>query len=387
MNKKAHLDLTNIPKELHLILDLLKDDYQINKDLFAGIDWDLFLDLVMHHRVYPVLYNKLARCEANLIPSDVLKTLYGQYKRNTFQMLHFSAEMERIRQLLSDHKIRLLFLKGPTLGHDLYGDISLRTSGDLDVLVPIDQLENVEEILLQQGYEKAEYFSMVLNDWKWRHHHFTYFHPIKRIKLEVHWRLNPGPAKEPSFNELWERKGRSTLTNSAIYTLGNEDLFLFLVSHGARHGWSRLRWLLDIHQLMQQKMVWVDMNKQLRKYSYLHVGGQAITLAVYVLGTKLPMTTIVSNRAKQLAQQAIFYLESMINLHTDPLPSEVSCYHKRHLFALMSTRHKLLFLMSFLYPYPEDVEVLRLPKQLHYLYFPLRPLLWAWRKTRAYAVS
>ena len=84
-------------------------------------------------------------------------------------------------------------------------------------------------------------FESVLNDWKWRHHHVTYFHPQKKIKLEIHWRLNPGPAKEPSFRRImgWKRI-RVLLTSYPVYFLGREDLFLFLVSHGARHGWSRL---------------------------------------------------------------------------------------------------------------------------------------------------
>ena len=38
---------------------------------------------------------------------------------------------------------------------------------------------------------KDDYIQTVLNDWKWRHHHVTYFHPEKEIKLEIHWRLNP----------------------------------------------------------------------------------------------------------------------------------------------------------------------------------------------------
>ena len=103
---------------------------------------------------------------------------------------------------------------------------------------------------------KDDYIVKVLNDWKWRHHHITYFHPQKKIKLEVHWRLNPGPGKEPCFNELWERKRISSLTSFPVYFLGREDLFLFLVSHGARHGWSRLRWLVDIHQLVKQELDW-----------------------------------------------------------------------------------------------------------------------------------
>ncbi|NEU34041.1 nucleotidyltransferase family protein, partial [bacterium LRH843] len=93
-------------------------------------------------------------------------------------------------------------------------------------------------------------------DWKWRHHHVTYFHPIKRIKLEIHWRLNPGPSSEPQFKELWSRKRLSTVTSSPVYFLGQEDLTVFLISHGARHGWSRLRWLADIHQILNQDIEW-----------------------------------------------------------------------------------------------------------------------------------
>ena len=55
-------------------------------------------------------------------------------------------------------------------------------------------------------------------------------------------------------------------------------------------------------------------------------------------------------------------------------------YHKRHLFSLMSIRQKFIYFLSFLYPYPTDVEVLPLPKYLHFLYFPLRPFLWAMEK-------
>ncbi|WP_217582298.1 nucleotidyltransferase family protein, partial [Lysinibacillus sp. GbtcB16] len=79
-----------------------------------------------------------------------------------------------------------------------------------------------------------------------------------QIKIEIHWRLHPGPGKEPSFEALWERKRTSTLTSESIYQLGREDLFLFLISHGARHGWSRLRWLLDINQMVKQGLDWKE---------------------------------------------------------------------------------------------------------------------------------
>ena len=84
--------------------------------------------------------------------------------------------------------------------------------------------------------------------------HVTYIHPQKGIILEIHWRLHSNSINEPTFEELWKRKRIKNLANYPIYFLGREDLFLYLIAHGARHGWFRLRWLLDIHQIMNNQM-------------------------------------------------------------------------------------------------------------------------------------
>lgn len=386
MKAAFSLDLANIPKELLYILELVMnyDESPIsNGKLYENIDWNLFTELVRHHRLYPLLYTQLKNKE-EVLPSPVLKRLETDFKKNTFLMLQLSAEMEYIGKFFAEHGIRTLFLKGPVLGQELYGDISLRTSSDLDVLIPINQLERADSILVNLGYVKDEYIQTVLSDWKWRHHHVTYLHPVKKTKVEVHWRLNPGPGKDPAFEELWERKRESNLTQFPVYLLSREDLFLFLVSHGARHGWSRLRWLVDIDRLVKKKLDWHKTYHLLKKYGYLHPGGQAVILANQLLHTKISKemdSVLFSAQAHKLAQEAIFYFESMISLHTQPLPKEVSRYHKRHLFYLMSKRQKTVFILSFLYPYPEDAEILPLPKRFHFLYFLLRPFIWVRRKT------
>ncbi|SEP68135.1 Uncharacterised nucleotidyltransferase [Virgibacillus subterraneus] len=394
MVNKFKLDLTAIPKELQLIFMLLKSDSPAHLktqyfELLTDIDWDQFIDLTMHHRVYPVLSPKLKQMDDDIIPLFVKKFLNKQYKRNTFQMLYLSGEMERVGRMFADDHIPLIFLKGPVLAHELYGDISLRTSSDLDMLIPINQLEKAETLLTEQGYQKDDYIQTVLNDWKWRHHHVTYFHPQKKIKLEVHWRLNPGPGKEPSFNDLWKRKCISNLTSFPVHVLSKEDMFLFLVSHGARHGWSRMRWLLDIRELLHQQMDWQLTKRLLKKYQLYQTAGQPLILVEQLLDKKLTrgMKALTNHTCpKELAQKALFYYKQQVNLHTDPVPEAIASYHKHYLFSLMSTQQKLFFMMSFLYPYPEDESTLPLPKTFHFLYFPLRPFLWVWRKTRKHAL-
>ncbi|MDA1778502.1 nucleotidyltransferase family protein [Bacillus cereus group sp. BY9-3LC] len=395
MNNSYGLDLNGVAKELKLQLEILKNGndtelQEINKECFENIDWDRFLELTIHHRVYAFIYPKMKEMDKKLVPERIIQILHQYFKMNTFQMLHLSAEMELVNKLFTENEIRALFLKGPLLAHDLYGDISLRTSSDLDILIPIHQLKKAEKILLEQGYVKDGDIQTILNDWKWRHHHMEFFHPQKQIKIEIHWRLHPGPGKEPRFEELWERKRTSTLTSYPIYLLGSEDLFLFLISHGARHGWSRLRWLLDINQMVKQGLDWKEVYKLFTTYQCGHVGGQALILATELLNATISEEMKVladQRRSRKLAQDALFYIRKMINLHTDPVPDEVSAYHSRHLFSLMSNQQKILFIISYFYPYPIDAKTLPLPKYLHFLYFPLRPILCTWRKARKHVLS
>jgi len=378
------LKTDSLPKELILILNIIKG-YNIQTDWLRDTDWKLFTQLLIHHRLYPLIYPKLKDYDQGLLPPHILQFISYKYKLNTFEMLKLCAEMTEIDVLFGKNKIKTFFLKGPVLALELYGDISLRTSGDLDILVSIDQLEAVNDLLNKVGYTKDEYFSTTLDDWKWRHHHLTYYHSDKGIKLEVHWRLNPGPSKEPSFRELWDRRSVVNFSGQNIHLLGKEDLFLFLVTHGARHGWSRLRWLVDIHKLINKEMNWKSLINILKKYDYLKVGGQSIILSNQLLNTSIDKGSakgLISNRSEKLASETVFYLERMINLHSEPLPEEVSKFHKKHMFHLRSFQQKLLFILSFLYPYPEDVKALPLPKKLHFLYFPLRPFLWIWRRVK-----
>ncbi|WP_310551268.1 nucleotidyltransferase domain-containing protein [Paenibacillus glufosinatiresistens] len=382
--------IEELPVEMRLLLALLSRDGETGSlseaydSVWEQVDWDQFIELAMHHRVFPNLYPILKNGYKERVPEEVLRRCYELYSRNTLQMLYFTAEMSKLGRLLSDHGIRCLFLKGPVLAQDLYGEVSLRTSSDLDVLVPVEMLDQAEALLASSGYIKDEYIRSVLNDWKWRHHHYAYVHSATGLKVEVHWRLNPTPALDPRFDELWERKRVSTLSADPLYYLGREDLFFFLATHGARHGWSRVRWLLDIHKLLGQNPDPDRLTRTLKKYNVVSIGGQALALADRLLSSEMaPELRKLRDRprSQKLAMEAMYYVERRINLHNKPLPEEVERYHKRHQFRLLAPGRKTFFTLSLLFPYPEDADTLPLPKRLHVLYIPLRPVLWLWRKT------
>lgn len=372
--------------EMDMLLRLLRlanGDERLLSDrtVLENVDWEQFIHWTVHHRVYPGVYFLLKKAEFPEVPGFVKEALQREYRKNAFRMLHLTGEMERLCEQMANRGVRSLVLKGPTLAFDLHGDVSLRTSKDLDILVPIDDLDKVDALMEQLGYKHEDYIAGVLSGWRWRYHHVGYYHPVHRTHLELHWRLAPGPAKEPGFDELWERRRRSGLTKFPVHYLGAEHLLLYLISHGARHGWFRIRWLADVDALLKQPIDWPLAESLLTRYQAVHTGGQALLLANELLGTPLPEEAsrlVDSRRAERLAERTLYFVREMVE---NP-PAELERKHKRYLFSAKTARQKVLHALSFLYPYPKDAETLPLPKPIHFLYFPLRPFLWMWRKAR-----
>ncbi|MET1179934.1 nucleotidyltransferase family protein [Peribacillus simplex] len=398
MNKNYSFDQSIISSELRLVLEIMKmknEDsmWTLKKELVKDIDWDLFLILVNHHRVYPLIYLKIKNIDNKIIPSRVLRILHKKYKENTFKMLLLSSEMEKISKVFTEKKIRLLFLKGPVIAEDIYGDISLRTSKDLDILIPTNDLSKADKLMLFQGY-KREQSIVSFDNWRWMTHHVTYYHPQKEVQIEIHWRLHPAPGKEPSFEDLWKRKRVSALTTYGVHFLGKEDLLTYLVSHGARHGWFRLRWLVDIDKIIRKRINDKEYISILLKESvHNDYIGQAIVLANKLLNTPIPEEIKSISKVKRInkkAQLSYFYLVKMGNLEINQYNDSYSLiklnlqksFVNRYLFAMKSNFQRVFFLLKLFYPSNEDSEILKLPKSFYFLYFPLRPFLWAWRKSR-----
>ncbi|MEW9699945.1 nucleotidyltransferase family protein [Paenibacillus sp. SI8] len=387
MKKETEVDVSCFSKELEWMILLLQDQREqeeVIRQLPTDMDWTIFMELVRHHRVYPLVYTKLKEIDADGIPKFVIQSLGAYYKKNTFQMLYLSAEMERVCKVFDENQIRSLQLKGPVLSKEIYGDLSLRTSKDLDILVPFVDVEKVEEVLKELGYEEEVEFSRVLNDWKWRHHHISYFHHEKKVQIEVHWKLSRGSIKEPDFEELWERRRLSTLTSYPIGILGMEDLLLFLISHGARHGWFRLRWLKDIELIVEKEVDWNKLSSLQKSYQSKHLGLSLLLLNKLFM-KRFPQgihTSVSARKVQKLAQQAILFIGSMENLFDDSPPIEMKRALQRYLFSIKSTGEKWKYIAMMLSPSSRDAQALPLPQKFQLFYYPLRPFIWCWRRLR-----
>jgi len=385
MKSHPSVDTSEFSKELLVLTKLLGSHSKtIIESHFVDIDWNGFLNLAFHHRVYPILYKRLKEHAYDAIPTSVLSKLHSHYSANVIAMLRLSSEMEKINYAFSVQNLKFIVLKGPILALKLYGDISLRTSKDIDILVSPNDLTEAEEILIRLGYKTADKENSILNSWKRKHHHISYIHPENKTQIELHWRLSlelPGT----SFEKLWRRKVTVQLSKSPVNFLGNEDLFIYLVSHGARHAWFRLRWLLDIDQMISKGMF--EMSKVLDIYKQnkeQHLAGQAMIIAQELFFTQIPndfKSLLFSKKSNEFASTASYFIRNKTDLSPNG-DEDVLKRYKSYVQSLMTMSQKFQVLIDHFYPSYKDALTLPLPKQLHFLYFPLRPFLWIVRRMK-----
>ncbi|MGO4542046.1 nucleotidyltransferase domain-containing protein [Paenibacillus sp. 2TAB19] len=383
MKKAASIDLSDISNELSFLLFILRDVQELDekriREYASNMKWDSFMELTLHHRVYPIVYLKLSQIHSSLIPAEIMELLRYHYNSNILKMMQLTKEMNMICGKLSDNSIRTLLLKGPTLAIQLYGDMSHRTSKDLDILLDVEDVERAEEVLIRLGYELEDKRSLNHN-WKEKLHHLSFRHKENGVQVEMHWRLNPNSSDSHSFNRLWGRRNKVLLLNREFHCLGNEDLLYYLADHGARHAWFRLRWLMDIDRLMPN----IDSGKMhdyFRQYGGQSFTGQAFLLASNLLDSKIPqsMNQVTNNKkALRLAKTSLFFIKKIVKLN--PVPEKSVVWHYfRYTLSLLTGRQKAKYLLNHLEPNVEDMSLLPLYKPFHFLYVPLRPFLWFWR--------
>lgn len=387
MTKSLNLDLSPFPNELNFILWLLRKEDHVSHDpllietMCQGINWGTVLFLAQHHRVIPTIYPKMSGLDMKVIPDVIMGQFKHEYRSNTYKMLHLCGEMERVCRIFNQNQIRSLMLKGPILAEVLYGDISLRTSKDLDILVPYSSLGEVKRILLSLGYEPDE--KPFLKSRKTIEHHISYTHPNKNVQIEIHWKLKPNSNNEPSFDEMWERRQVTTGSTCLVNYLGHEDLFFHLVFHGARHGWFRLRWLVDIDRMIRKGVNWSQVLPFMVKYKSFSICSQTLILTSQLLNTPLggELAPIVTNsKGRELAQTAISIIDKIADSGSNPDSSNVHKHFRWYLLSLMTPSEKWNYFMALLYPSSKDAKTLPLPGYLHFLYFVLRPFLLVWRR-------
>jgi hypothetical protein len=161
------------------------------------------------------------------------------------------VECRRIEAQLRQRNIPAHFFKGVALGDQLYGNAAVRTGGDIDLLVDVEDTPQALACLIELDYAPlGPSIDQVRRGWKaFRKfdNHFTLWNPERGALVELHWRL---------FREHWSLestirdslcKKRFRRTSCEISpSLRPALYFVYLVEHGAKHDFYAVQWLVDV---------------------------------------------------------------------------------------------------------------------------------------------
>ncbi|KUK65715.1 MAG: hypothetical protein XD84_0332 [Desulfotomaculum sp. 46_80] len=384
----------NIPPELWLMLASASGDKaKIQNLLQLPVNWDYLLQLAINHRVYPLVYKTLKHLNNPEVPEYVIDYLQQRYQENAVRALTMTGETVRISKYLKNNGIHAVVLKGAPLSLYLYSDITIRPSRDIDILVAPDELIKAQELLESEGYypilpecnmtsRQLQIYFMFTHSY-----HFGYWHSEKNIYLELHWRLGhalPMP-KESNIKRI-------EMSGSLMPVLSDEELLLYLISHGASHAWCRLRWLVDIVKFIQQKDIDWDRFSDLVN----SIGMKSILHQTLILANRLFDVPLPTNYLSELTYTKYDWRLACtaMNVCLTVADNESNDKYTKHCWKIYNDllrvgwKSKLFYFFKYYFsPHMNDIKLISLPNTLFPLYYTIRPFTWLVRSFRKYGVE
>lgn len=199
-------------------------------------DWRALIGLSETHGVLPLVYRALTASGME-IPDE--------YFRDVILNIHSSIEKlaEELEHLLAEFAgrgIEVIPLKGPVLAETLYGEVTLRPSVDLDLLVRVGDYHRAEQLLMDQSWKASapadEYQRKFVRD---------------GILVELHFRVASPRAFPFDVHGVWNRARNSTFRDHPIKSMSEVDRTLYLLLHGLKHGYGKLIWILDAARALE----------------------------------------------------------------------------------------------------------------------------------------
>lgn len=231
-----------------------RNEALVGKLLDNGVpDWVNVHRYAERHRVVPLLANRLRDLDwfgnsVLALDSDQVSALKTVIRMSAFAEMSSLAEIKRVLKDFGNEGIDSILIKGLVLSQLCFDVVGRRTNRDIDLLIDVSQVDRGDAILQSLGYIRIEpHPELSIDDfreWKKNHKDCVYHHPTRRIVLELHYRLfDNAVICYPEMTNQTEKI--SLFSQIEVNSLRRPQLMIYLAMHGAMHGWSRLKWLID----------------------------------------------------------------------------------------------------------------------------------------------
>ncbi len=357
----------------------------IREAIRGGADWSEYLRLVDRHRTPALSWAALKRVPGLEIPEPTRRELQKRSDACRMQAVRHSLKLAEVLKAFNGAGIPVMPFKGPLLSLELYGDVGLRQSKDLDLEVTFEDLSRAKACMEKMGWRlESAWSSLTPRQWEasFRHeHHFGFVPSNGGLFLELHWRSQWETTGESAAK--WARSIPSEWQGCSYLAMNSIDLARYLCSHGGIHAWFRAKWLGDMARISGEGRVdWNAVLDEARKTGQ----DRAVLASLHLLDQvyELPLPSLRGKPREDLPSLLI-----ELPLHDLRVPGEAATSVSLASLCdrLRASRYEKLLLpqetwrnsLSRLLHRRDNFRLLRLPDSLYWAYAPLRPILWLWR--------
>jgi hypothetical protein len=347
-------------------------------DLLAGNvrDWDSLLRLAQDHRVLPMLFSRLAEI-GPAVPLAAQEYLRAEYHRNVFHSVANAAELISLLKAFDREAIPAMPFKGVVLGASIYGDLTTRPAGDLDVLIHYRHLVRATAILLDRGLALKTPVRANGMPAAPDYYEYHFERQADGMVIELRWRLEltqPRFRRSLGMDWVWPRRRVVMLAGAEVPNLDPEITLLVLCMHGSKHAWSRLIWICDVAQLLASfpSLDWKEVTHEAKRVGLWRTLALGVLLAHRVAGAEVPQAVLRRFESNATACSLVRHIEE--NLFDAPGKPPVGRIPYNIQLLGFHDRARLLLSLDFLRPNERDRAALHLPQSLHALYYLVRPV-------------
>ncbi len=357
----------------------------VRSRLAGPINWASLLDLAEQHGVVPLLCQVLSSIE-NEVPAEPMLSLQQSYHANLRKSLILAGELIRVLDRIDALGVEVMPYKGLTLAETMYGNMALRQTGDIDLLIRPQDFLQIKNAVRELGYmPHMPLFETEERAYLISGYECAFDCSAGRNLLELQWALQPRfYAVDTDMDALFRRAVPATVAGRKVKTLSHEDMLVVLAVHAAKHVWGRLIWLCDVAQIVNLPgLNWGWIVDQAKNLGIVRILSITLRLSGALLGAPLPPS--VSSRLLDdpvslgLADEIRMRIISRNSLHPESL-----AYFRLMMRLRERKVDRLKFLQRLaLTPGPNEWKVVRLPTPLFPLYRLVRLSRLAARLTRA----
>ena len=216
-------------------------------DLQTDAHWQALLTVAIEHDVAPLLVSRLLHYVSDQLSPDLREGLDIYLEGERLKGIKAEDELRIWLEDLAAAGIEAMPYKGPRLARDLYGEPGLRSSLDLDVLLPLERIDEVLQGLYRRGFSFSHGYQQrqIIRDRNCKCEYILFHSEF--MPVEPHWGVaSPHQGFDLDYAALWQESRSGQFEGATCRLPSAEWELLLLCLHGGNHRWRRLKWVCDL---------------------------------------------------------------------------------------------------------------------------------------------